>query len=119
MRKVLVILLLSITALMTSAQTVSYNGIKQDVIIDVRTSAEFAMGHIHGAINIPLDQLDSAIHAVKGIDKNSHILLYCRSGRRSAVARGALIKQGFLNVHDGGGIMALESKLKPCSTQRC
>lgn len=117
--QLLAVLLFPLTTLLATAQTVSYDGIRPDVIIDVRTSAEFAMGHIPGAIHIPHDRLDPAIHAVKGIDKNSHILLYCRSGRRSAMARDALIKQGFLNVHDGGSMTTLEAKLKRCDTRRC
>lgn len=119
MRRCIFILLLAFSVFPVSAQTVSYNGIRQDLIVDVRTPAEFNSGHLDGAINIPLDKLQNGLHAVPGVHKKSHILIYCRSGRRSAIARDTLLKQGFRHVYDGGGMTALASKLKVCSTLRC
>ncbi|RJX31734.1 MAG: rhodanese-like domain-containing protein [Oxalobacter sp.] len=119
MKRLLLLVLLALLSLAATGQTVSYLGVRQDIIVDVRTPAEFRAGHIANAVNIPLDRLGSGIHAIPGIKKNSHILLYCRSGRRSAIARDTLIKQGFLYVQDGGGMTALEPQLKACSTLRC
>ncbi len=120
MRNLLLIMLLPIlTALSAQAQTLSYNGIKPAIIIDVRTHAEFAAGHIEGAINLPLDHLGTDIHTIKRLNPQSQILLYCRSGRRSAAAREILMQQGFSKVTDGGGMTALSAQLKPCDSKQC
>jgi len=95
------------------------NGNKmQAVIIDVRTPQEFAAGHITGALNIPVERIESAIGEVKGLGKESTILLYCRSGRRSAIARVLLERQGYRNVLDGGGIESLARSIKICAAQQ-
>ncbi len=113
MRKFFLTLLLSaLTTLVVHAQSVSYNGVRQDVIIDVRTTEEFAAGHINGAVNIPLDRLDSGIQTIQGLRKDSRILLYCRSGQRSEAARKLLEKQGFQHVTNGGSISELQKNLK-------
>ena len=120
MRNLLLIMLLPIlTAISAQAQTVSYNGTKPAFIIDVRTPAEFAAGHIEGAINIPLDRIGTGIHTIKRLNPQSQILLYCRSGRRSAAAREILKQQGFSKVMNGGGMTALSEQLKPCDSKRC
>lgn len=66
-------------------------------VIDVRTEAEWNAGHVEGAILIPHDriQLDTARLA---IDKKSKIYLYCRSGRRTAIAENVLKKSGYLDL---------------------
>jgi phage shock protein E len=119
MNRILPVLLLLVLAFPAIAQTVTYDGIRQDAIVDVRTPAEFQAGHIKGAVNIPLNTIESGIQAVHGINKDSQILLYCRSGRRSALARKLLAQQGFRHVQDGGGIGALEAKLKACNSHQC
>ena len=120
MKKLLyTLLLLLIIAITASAQTVSYNGSRQDYLIDVRTPAEFNAAHLYHAVNIPLEQIDSGILSVPGLTKDSHILVYCRSGRRSEAARLLLQRQGFSHVLNGGGMLSLESRLKPCNTTSC
>jgi phage shock protein E len=120
MKKLFLSLLLStLTALAAHAQNMSYNGSKQDIIIDVRTPIEFAFSHINGAVNIPLERLNEGIRSVQGIHKDSKILLYCRSGSRSEKAREILENQGFRHVQNGGGMNDLGKLLKPCTKQYC
>ena len=69
-------------------------------IIDVRTRGEFSSGNVHGSLNIPLDQLASAINKMK--KKDHPIITCCASGIRSASARSLLKSKGFTNVHNGG-----------------
>lgn len=77
---------------------------KAYVIIDARTEAEFAEGHIEGAILIPEYEIEQK--AEQEIpDKDTLILVYCRSGRRSKIAAEALINLGYTNVKEFGGII--------------
>ena len=74
------------------------------VIIDARTEEEFAEGHIEDAILIP--EYEIASRAEKELpDKNALILVYCRSGRRSKIASEELVKLGYTNVKEFGGII--------------
>lgn len=106
-------------ALTAHAKDVSLNGTKPAAIIDVRTPQEFSAGHIDGAINIPVDQIGQGIQSIKGLKKDSPIVVYCRSGRRSAMARGMLERQGYQHILDGGGIDDLTRNLKVCNTKNC
>ena len=73
-------------------------------ILDVRTEEEFNTGHIDGAILIPdTDILEKAEETLT--DKSATILVYCRSGRRSALAAADLVELGYSNVYDFGGII--------------
>ena len=73
------------------------------VLLDVRTFEEFAQGHIEGAILIPENVLrENAEYEIS--DKDAIILVYCRSGRRSALAARTLVDLGYTNVYDFGGI---------------
>lgn len=120
MKKLFIALLISaLTAFAAHAQTVSYNGVRQDIIIDVRTPMEFVFGHINGAINIPLERLDAGIQSAQGVHKNSRILLYCRSGQRSEKGRIMLEKHGYKYVLNGGGMEELKQNLKSCDKQYC
>lgn len=107
-----------LTAQTAQADT-TYNGISLAAIIDVRTPAEFAAGHVRGAINIPLDRIDAGIQHVRGVAKDSPILLYCRSGVRSAKANKMLKDQGFSHVMDGGSLSNLAQTMPTCSEQSC
>jgi phage shock protein E len=69
-------------------------------LVDVRTPGEFATGHIPGAINIPVQQLDARMAELE--PKDSAVVLYCRSGQRSGNAARALKRAGFELVHDLG-----------------
>ncbi|MFN3864024.1 MAG: rhodanese-like domain-containing protein [Erythrobacter sp.] len=80
-------------------------------VIDVRTDAEVAEGMIPGAEHIPLDRFDPA---KLGADDGREIVLYCRSGRRSAIA-GAMLAEvtGQPVQHLAGGITAWEAAGQP------
>ena len=74
------------------------------IIIDARTTEEFAEGHIENAILIP--EYEIAQRAEKELpDKDQLILVYCRSGRRSKIASEELVKLGYTNVKEFGGII--------------
>ncbi len=74
------------------------------IILDVRTESEFAQGYIYGAILIPDYEIATRIEE-EIPDKNKLILVYCRSGRRSAIAAKEMIEMGYSNVLDFGGII--------------
>ena len=77
------------------------------VILDVRTQAEYDEGHIPGAVLIP--EYEIADRAEKELpDKDQLILVYCRSGRRSKIAAEELVKLGYTNVKEFGGIIDWE-----------
>ncbi len=67
------------------------------LILDVRTSAEFAAGHIEGAINIDVEgmQFESGIAE---LDKGATIAVYCQSGRRSGIAVDKMSEAGFTSL---------------------
>lgn len=68
-------------------------------LVDVRTPAEFAEGSVKGAVNIPLDILSSELSRFKNKDS---IIVFCRSGSRSAMAKSILESSGFTKVVNGG-----------------
>lgn len=70
-------------------------------LVDVRTPAEFASGHLKGSVNIPLDSISTQIAKFKN---KGNIVVYCRSGNRSRMAKSILESNGIQNVYDGGGI---------------
>ena len=70
------------------------------VVIDVRSPGEFAGGHAKGAINMPLDGLDSKVSAIKKLRKP--IILCCASGMRSGRAMALLSSKGVSDLHDAG-----------------
>jgi len=77
---------------------------KNYIILDVRRPDEFAEGHIPGAINVPNEDIGSSdIPALP--DKSQLILVYCRSGRRSKEAAEKLVKLGYTNIVEFGGIL--------------
>ncbi|SFS83478.1 Rhodanese-related sulfurtransferase [Zhouia amylolytica] len=79
------------------------------IIIDVRTSGEYASGHIKGSKNIPLNTLSGNLSKLK--NKERPIITCCASGMRSATAKNILKNQGFTNVHNGGGWKRLNQKI--------
>ena len=74
------------------------------IILDVRTQEEFEEGYIEGAILIPDYEIESKAEELLQ-DKNTTILLYCRSGRRSALASQTLSDLGYNSIYDFGGII--------------
>ena len=83
---------------------------KYEVIIDNRTQEEFDAGHIKGAILIPYTEIEQKI-AEAVPDKSTSIGVYCRSGRRSGIARNAMLKLGYKNVVNIGGMEEAAKKV--------
>ena len=80
------------------------------IIIDARTQEEYDGGHIPGEILIP--EYEIADRAEKELfDKDQLILVYCRSGRRSKIAAEELVKLGYTNVKEFGGIIDWEYEI--------
>ena len=74
------------------------------IILDVRRPDEFAAGHIPNAINVPNETIGTAeIPALP--DKDQLIMVYCRSGRRGKEAAEKLVKLGYTNIVEFGGIL--------------
>lgn len=78
-------------------------------IVDVRTPAEYAAGHVAGAVNI--DVQDPSFDAsIQSLDKNATYAVYCHSGRRSSLATEAMAQAGFTNVYNlSGGFSDLQA----------
>lgn len=74
------------------------------IILDVRTEEEYITGHIENALLLPYTEISDQVETVI-TDKNTIILIYCRSGRRSLIAANSLIDLGYKNVYDFGGII--------------
>ena len=74
------------------------------IILDTRAQDEYDAGHIPGAILIPHDEIMEKAESVL-TDKDQQILVYCRSGRRSKLAAADLVKLGYTNIKEFGGII--------------
>lgn len=68
-------------------------------LVDVRSAAEFFSGSVKGAVNIPLDNLQQQFSKFKG---KQNIVVFCRSGNRSNMAKHILAQNGYPHVVDGG-----------------
>ena len=73
------------------------------VLLDVRTKDEFDEAHIDGATLVPYDAIDQNVDKLPQ-DKDTTVIVYCRSGRRSAIAAETLLGMGYTQVFDLGGI---------------
>ncbi len=73
-------------------------------VVDVRSPSEFRGGHVPGAKNIPLDQIQTRS---KELDPARPVVLCCASGSRSAMAVSLLKQKGFADVHNAGPWTAL------------
>jgi phage shock protein E len=83
------------------------------VIVDVRTPAEFAAGHVDGAVNIDVESGSFATQ-IEALPKDTTYAVYCRSGRRSAVATGQMADAGFTSVVNlDGGLVDLQAAGAP------
>lgn len=71
--------------------------------VDVRSEMEFKMGHVRGALNIPLDQFQQRYKEIKGLGENP-VVFYCRSGNRSGQAVSFLRQMGIENIYNGGAM---------------
>jgi phage shock protein E len=77
------------------------------LLLDVRTPEEFASGHVDGAINIPHTEVPNRIDEIRelvGGEAHKPVVVYCRSGRRSGIAKKALERAGFDRVTNLGGL---------------
>ncbi|MFE8700197.1 rhodanese-like domain-containing protein [Cytobacillus sp. FJAT-54145] len=80
------------------------NPSEKQVFVDVREIEEYEAGHIEGMINIPLSKIETTLEYVQ---KDSEVILFCRSGNRSMQAAQALQDMGYKNiVNVEGGIQA-------------
>ena len=77
---------------------------ENDIILDVRTHQEYAAGHIPGAIVIPNETIGTE-EIAQLPDKDQLIMVYCRSGNRSKQASDKLVKLGYTNIVEFGGII--------------
>lgn len=101
-KHVITAVLLALSCAAVSAKT---------VLIDVRTPEEFAAGHLEGALNIDHSVIDKRI-GMTGVGKEDEVILYCRSGRRSAIALNSLKGMGYKKLLDYGGIEDARKKLQ-------
>ena len=87
------------------------------VALDVRTAAEFAEGHVQGAILIDQGKSDFVEKAKATLPTEMTIAIYCRSGRRSANAAGRLADVGYKCVNLRGGIIAWQGANMPVTKE--
>ena len=86
----------------------------QDVIIlDVREQDEYDSGHIPGAVLLPVGTIDEKTAAEVIPEKDSTVLVYCRSGNRSKTASSALAELGYTNIYEFGGINTWPYETEP------
>lgn len=80
------------------------------ILLDVRSSDEYASGYLQGARNIPHDRIAEEIATVVP-DKSTQVILYCRSGRRAETAMKAMRELGYENVSNFGGLEDAQERL--------
>ena len=81
------------------------------IILDVRRPDEFAAGHIPNAINVPNESIGTS-EIAELPDKDQLIMVYCRSGRRSKEASEKLVKLGYTNIVEFGGILDWKGEIE-------
>jgi rhodanese-related sulfurtransferase len=92
------------------------SGDKAPFVLDVRAPDEFVTGHVPGAVNIPYDQVAARLAEVP---KDKDVVLYCRSGRRAAMAGGVLAGNGYTRLqHLEGDILGWQEKQRPIEVPR-
>lgn len=74
---------------------------KKKLIIDVREPHEYLEDHVDIAINIPLSEITSGTRRLDDLDKETEIIVYCRSGGRSNMSIPHLKRMGFTNIKNG------------------
>jgi rhodanese-related sulfurtransferase len=85
-------------------------------LVDVRTPGEYAAGHARGAINIPLSELSGRLNELP--PKDRPIVVYCRTGSRSRVAKRLLERAGFRRVINGGSLEAVRAARRRATGRR-
>ena len=81
------------------------------IIFDVRRPDEYATGHIPNAINVPNESIGTD-EIPELPDKDQLIMVYCRSGRRSKEASEKLVKLGYTNIVEFGGILDWKGEIE-------
>ena len=84
--------------------------LKNPILLDVRTPAEYREGHIPGSRNLPLQAIDNAEDMID--NKDASIFVYCHSGARSSRAAAMLNLMGYANVKNLGGIAAYTGRVE-------
>lgn len=90
-----------------------FRGALVDLVVDVRSHIEFWLGHLPGAVCIPVTNIPEGIAKHNGVTATSRILVYCASGNRSSSAAALLQAAGYRNVVDGGGFAAASEHFTP------
>lgn len=80
-------------------------------LIDVRTKEEYDLGHVPGAINIPLDSIENEISSLTE-NKDSILVVYCQSGNRSKEAAQKLVDLGYNLAFNAGGIKDFKGEIE-------
>jgi phage shock protein E len=91
------------------SQTTPKPGYESALLVDVRTPEEFAEGTAKGAVNIPLSEIGTRLEELSGRES---IVLFCRSGSRSAQALEILRQHGFRNAVNGGTWQQVDARIK-------
>jgi phage shock protein E len=82
-------------------------------VLDVRTPAEFAAGHVPGAINVPHDELQGRLAELAGL-RDKDVVVYCKSGRRAGLALELLGRNGYTRLrHLDGDMQGWEAAGRP------
>lgn len=109
------LIILAITLFIFACDKVDPNPLEaingENLVVDVRTPQEFNDGHLKDAINIPYTVISDQI-AAHVENKDETIIVYCRSGRRSSIAKSTLEKIGYTNVLDAGSYQTLKEHEK-------
>lgn len=83
------------------------------IILDVREQDEYDSGHTPGAVLLPVGTIDETTAAEVIPEKDSTVLVYCRSGNRSKTASAALAELGYTNIYEFGGINTWPYETEP------
>ena len=82
------------------------------IVLDVREQHEFDAGHIPGAILLPVGSIAEEAAAAVIPEKDSVVLVYCRSGNRSKTASASLVDLGYTGIYEFGGITTWPYKVE-------
>ena len=121
---IFIFLLLLLTGCGGNAADGSYHQITQEeakemmdtqevIILDVREQDEYNSGHIPGAVLLPVGTINEDTAAAAIPEKDSMVLVYCRSGNRSKTAAAALASLGYTKIYEFGGINTWRYETEP------
>ena len=83
------------------------------IVLDVREQSEYDSGHIPGAVLLPVGSIDEETATAVIPEKDSTVLVYCRSGNRSKTASSTLAGLGYTNIYEFGGINTWPYEIEP------